>query len=218
MGQENGDDTFSELNRVEPGMNGGWVQIMGPLDRVAQFKAIETTRGAVPEHGAERFFGLQQVRWAPTNIADTPRRHRPAVQAPRLASQRPGVRWKFEVAPGGIGFLVRAELGGTTRATCSSAATPALRGGYLFRFDLEATARRSTSEDQRLRDRVADNLAKYDITESESLLFGRNFGVTPDVQEGPDGTLYVVSSSRAPSTRSANSRVARPAAIRRCRA
>ena len=28
--QENGDDTFSELNLVEPGTNGGWVQIAGP--------------------------------------------------------------------------------------------------------------------------------------------------------------------------------------------
>jgi|SRR5215207_9479906 len=27
--QENGDDSYSELNRVEPGMNSGWVQIMG---------------------------------------------------------------------------------------------------------------------------------------------------------------------------------------------
>jgi aldose sugar dehydrogenase len=29
--QENGDDSFSELNRVLPGMNGGWIQIMGPV-------------------------------------------------------------------------------------------------------------------------------------------------------------------------------------------
>ena len=28
--QENGDDSFSELNRVFPGMNLGWIQIMGP--------------------------------------------------------------------------------------------------------------------------------------------------------------------------------------------
>ena len=27
--QENGDDSFDEINRVEPGMNGGWIQIMG---------------------------------------------------------------------------------------------------------------------------------------------------------------------------------------------
>ena len=39
-------------------------------------------------------------------------------------------------------------------------------------------------------------MAKYEITESESLLFGENFGVTPDIKESPDGTLYVVSSSQ----------------------
>ena len=31
------------------------------------------------------------------------------------------------------------------------------------------------------------------MTESQSLLFGRNFGVGTDVQTGPDGDLYVVS-------------------------
>ena len=40
--QENGDDSFSEINRVQPGFNSGWTQVMGPLDRVAQYKAIET--------------------------------------------------------------------------------------------------------------------------------------------------------------------------------
>ena len=39
-------------------------------------------------------------------------------------------------------------------------------------------------------------MAKYEITESESLLFGENFGVTPDLKESPDGTLYVVSSTQ----------------------
>ena len=43
---------------------------------------------------------------------------------------------------------------------------------------------------------MADNLGKYEITESESLLFGENFGVTPDVKESPDGTLYVVSNTQ----------------------
>src|ERR671938_21531 len=61
--QQNGDDTFDDLNRVERGMNGGWVQIMGPVSRISQFKQIETTFGAR---------NLQQLRWPPTNIADTP--------------------------------------------------------------------------------------------------------------------------------------------------
>ena len=41
--EQNGDDTFTELNLVEPGMNGGWIQVMGPIARIDQFKLIETT-------------------------------------------------------------------------------------------------------------------------------------------------------------------------------
>jgi hypothetical protein len=51
-------------------------------------------------------------------------------------------------------------------------------------------------DDARLEDRVADNNAKFDITESESLLFGRNFGVGTDVQMGSNGNLYVVTLDR----------------------
>ena len=61
--QENGDDSFSELSRIEPGTNGGWVQIAGPVSRIAQYREIETTFGAQT---------LQQLRWPPTNIATTP--------------------------------------------------------------------------------------------------------------------------------------------------
>jgi hypothetical protein len=42
-------------------------------------------------------------------------------------------------------------------------------------------------------DRVADNLAKHEITESESLLIGTDFGVTTDVETGPNGNLFVAS-------------------------
>ena len=34
-----------------------------------------------------------------------------------------------------------------------------------------------------------------DITESESLLFGTNFGVGTDIKTGPNGNLFVVSLS-----------------------
>ena len=60
---QNGDDTFTELNLVRPGANLGWVQIMGPVNRIEQFKEIETS---------DEFFGLQQERWSPENIADSP--------------------------------------------------------------------------------------------------------------------------------------------------
>lgn len=50
--QENGDDSFSELNRVDPGFNSGWVQIMGPPERITQFKTIETTEN--PQRSSAR--------------------------------------------------------------------------------------------------------------------------------------------------------------------
>ena len=70
-----------------------------------------------------------------------------------------------------------------------------LEGGHLFRFNLTRDRKAIDVDDPRLDDGVADNLHKWEITESESLLFGRNFGVGTDIQTGPDGDLYVVSSS-----------------------
>ena len=35
---ENGGRSFDEINHVERGFNGGWVQVMGPLDRVQEFR------------------------------------------------------------------------------------------------------------------------------------------------------------------------------------
>jgi hypothetical protein len=48
-------------------------------------------------------------------------------------------------------------------------------------------------DDPRLEDRVADNEGKHEITESESLLIGRNFGSGTDIETGPNGNVFVVS-------------------------
>ena len=71
-----------------------------------------------------------------------------------------------------------------------------LEGGHLFRFDLTRDRKAIDVDDPLLEDGVADNLHKWEGTESESLLFGRNFGTATDIQTGPDGDLYVVSLSK----------------------
>jgi glucose/arabinose dehydrogenase len=187
--QENGDDSFSELNRVTPGMNGGWVQIEGPVARIAEFKAIETSTA---------FFGLQQARWPPTNIADTAQEALSRLfMLPGATYSDPQFSWKFEVAPGGMNFLTSRALGPQFENDLfMGAATPNLVGGYLFHFNLTGNRRSIGVDDPRLDDRVADNLAKHEITESESLLIGRDFGVTTDIETGPNGNLFVVSISR----------------------
>jgi aldose sugar dehydrogenase len=196
--QENGDDSFSELNRVEAGMNSGWVQIMGPAERVAQFKAIETDRTAPQPFTPAGYFGLQQVRWPPANIADTPEQALSRLfMLPGGHFSDPELSWKFEVAPGGIGFLDGKALGREYAGDLfMGGARDLLEGGHLFRIELTANRREvDVDDDPRLEDGVADNVHKWEITESESLLFGRNFGVGTDIQTGPDGHLYVVSLS-----------------------
>ena len=71
-----------------------------------------------------------------------------------------------------------------------------LEGGHLFRIQLTGNRRKVAVDDPRLEDRVADNVGKWEITESESLLFGRNFGLVTDIHTGPDGHLYVLSNTR----------------------
>jgi glucose/arabinose dehydrogenase len=186
--QENGDDTFSELSRIEPGLNGGWIQIMGPVDRLAQYKQIETTFG--PQD-------LQQLRWLPTNIADTPQEALSRLfMLPGAKYSDPAFSWKWEVAPAGIGFVNSRALGPQFQNDLFvGAARPFLENGYLFHFNLTGNRRKIAVDDPRLEDRVADNLAKHEITESESLLIGRNFGVVTDIETGPNGNLFVVSLS-----------------------
>ena len=85
------------------------------------------------------------------------------------------------------------------------AARPFLEGGFLWRFNLTGNRQKIAVDDPRLEDRVADNLNKPSATdatanaqaivESESLLFGRNFGVVTDIETGPNGNLFVVSLS-----------------------
>lgn len=327
---QNGDDSFTELNRVSAGANLGWIQAMGPVRRIDEFKTIETS----PD-----FLGLQQVRWPPANIADRPREalermfmvydggkvfgtelsgddEVPAVTTearafaifhlqpddsvrymlwaggdirqaaaahihlggfgqngpvvaflfqtetpqdftrgqliacgtlteadviarpgftPTLANlterlrqgrgyvnlhttdhpggeirgqvlvldrepvshySDPEFSWKYEVAPAGIGFVHSRALGRKYEGDLiMGAARPTLQEGHLFRFQLTRDRRNVAMEDPRLEDRVADNLAKFDITESESLLFGTGFGVGTDIQTGPNGNLFVVSLS-----------------------
>jgi glucose/arabinose dehydrogenase len=196
--QENGDDSFTEINRAEPGFNSGWVQIMGPPERVAQFKAIETTvTPDPPDPFATTYFGLQQIRWSPTNIADTPSEALSRLfMLPGAHYSAPEMSWKFEVAPAGIGFLASRALGPQYENDLFvGMARVFLENGALFRLNLTGNRQKIGVDDPRLEDRVADNRHKWEITESETLLFGRSFGIATDVQTGPNGNLFVVSLS-----------------------
>lgn len=187
---ENGDDTFSEINRVEAGSNGGWIQIMGPQHRFFDYKDIEVTQ-----------FGgaLQQVRFPPTRLADSPGNARVALfMLPGAKYMDPELSWKYESGPAGTAFVRGTALGADNEGTLWFGSSRAFAqvggtGGSIYRIRLNQNRKKVDVSDPALAEGVVDNVAKFDPTESESIVIGTGFGTTPDIQQGPDGNLYLVS-------------------------
>jgi len=171
-------------------MNSGWIQIIGPLSRLSEYRAIETTS---LHH--EDFPNLQQFRWGPQNIASTPGEALSRLFVlPGSRYSDPEFSWKHVLAPAAIGFLDSSALGpqyeGNLFVGFSTTDTEA---GPLFHFDLTGNRRKIAADDPRLEDRVADNLTFHELTESESLRFGTGFGIVTDIETGPNGNFFVAS-------------------------
>jgi glucose/arabinose dehydrogenase len=191
---ENADDAYSELNRIIPGMNGGWVQFAGPVSRVSDWKMIETT-----------LFGgtNQQSRYPPSRGAYTPALALSRMfQLPGSTYVDPEFSWRYEIGPAGTTFVVGNALGAEYNGTLWIGSARSFQqvgnnGGSLYRLKLTADRLHvDVSGDPRLADHVADNLfkpTKFDGTESETLQIGKGFGTTPSIEQGPDGNLYIVS-------------------------
>ncbi len=110
----------------------------------------------------------------------------------------PELSWKYESGPAGTAFVRGTALGagnegtlwfGSSRAFAQVGGT----GGSIYRIRLNQNRKKVDVTDPALADRVVDNVAKFDPTESESIVIGTGFGTTPDIQQGPNGNLYVVS-------------------------
>jgi glucose/arabinose dehydrogenase len=187
---ENGDDAFSELNRVEAGANGGWIQMAGPQHRFFDFKNIE-----VNEFGRN----LQQVRFPPSRLAEDPgdaREH--LFLLPGAKYMDPELSWKYESGPAGTAFVRGTALGAENEGTLWFGSSRSFQqvggtGGSIYRVKLSQNRRKVDVSDPALAERVVDNLTKWDPTETESIVIGTGFGTTPSIEQGPDGNLYVVS-------------------------
>jgi aldose sugar dehydrogenase len=175
-------------------MNGGWIQIMGPVGRVAEFKEIETTS----LHN-ETFPNLQQFRWGPERIADSPEEALSRLFVlPGSHYSDPEFSWKLVVPPAAIGFVRGRALGPQFEGDLfvgSAEAGDEEEGGQLFRFNLTGNRRKIAVDDPGLEDRVDDNVEFEEPLESEDLEIGTGFGIVTDIQTGPNGNLFVVSVS-----------------------
>ena len=206
---ENGDDAFDEMNRVTAGSNGGWIQIIGPIRRLADYKKIETSftplQGNLPVAGNVPFSAidpttfipaLQQVRWPPTLIADSPgQARRRLFVLPGSHYEDPEFSWRWAVAPAGIGFAGPALGSQHDGSLFVGASRTFLEEGFLFEFKFDHNRRHFEFSDEKLDGRVDNNDYKFDEGQSKSLVAGKNFGVVTNIVTGPDGFLYVTSLS-----------------------
>jgi glucose/arabinose dehydrogenase len=192
---ENGGRAFDEINRVVPGFNGGWVQVMGPLSRVREFKDIELAAGLGPNGPA----GLQQLRFPATRLADSPEEARNRLlDLPGFRLRDPEFSWKYVVPPAALGFVDGEGLGKEYDGDLivGSAVARPTNAGHLYRFRLNGLRTAFRFTDPGLQDKVADNLAGDDFeTEGREILFGTGFGVVTHIETGADGGLYLVSPS-----------------------
>jgi len=192
---ENGGRAYDEINYVEAGFNGGWVQTMGPIARVADYKAIEVAAG----FGTSGPAGLQQLRFLPSSIADDPIAAKNRMTRFKGSNYRdPQFSWRNVVPPGGLGFIRGNGLGAqySGNLIVGSAVAFAANRGHLYRFRLNGGRNHLQFTDPALFDKVADNLARNDFTtEQAELMWGQNFGVVTDIHTGPDGNLWLVGTS-----------------------
>jgi glucose/arabinose dehydrogenase len=176
---ENGDDSFDEINQAFPGHNSGWVQTMGPLSRIDEFKQIETTFG----NGT-----IQQLRYPPANIADTEREARLRLfDLPGSRYSDPEFSWKFAVPPTALAFVSDSDLGRHLRGDL----LVGNGAGQIMAFDL-ARNRTDFNLNGGLRDLVDDNTTKFVPAESQRLVIGEGFGIITDLQSSRNG-MYVLS-------------------------
>jgi len=99
--------------------------------------------------------------------------------------------WRDTVAPTSVLFLHTDKLGPKYMDTLL---VGSVKNGTIFNFPLDKTRTHLVLSGP-LSDKKADT-----NNETNSIIFGRNFGVITDLQIGPDGNLYVLSNYKRDGT------------------
>jgi glucose/arabinose dehydrogenase/plastocyanin len=181
---ENGDDSWDEVNIFPTGSNSGWIQLIGPPERFAEYKQMEIDS---PD-------GLDNKDYPPSrlaNSADEAQQRMFVLEGSRYVP--PVFSWKYPVAVTAIGFVTDDRLG---PASANTAWMGTVLTDSLYRYPLASDGSGfDLAGDAGLKDRVDDNGRKGDVGESAKYVVGTGFGVVTGVVRGPDGMLYVSSLS-----------------------
>lgn len=180
---ENGDDSFDEINVFEAGDNSGWIQFMGPSERIEAYRSMEI----------DTEDGLDVEVFPPDNLAETPEDALAALFELQGSSYvEPVLSYLYPPALTAIGFVADDSLGGSS---AGSVWVGTVLTDALIRYPLGEDGRSLALEGD-LADLVDDNESKGDVGESADFVVGTGFGTITDIIAGPDGSLYVVSISK----------------------
>jgi len=181
---ENGDDSWDEVNIFPAGSNSGWIQLIGPPERFAEFKQIEM----------DSEDGMDNKDFPPDKLAaDANEAQQRMLVLEGSAYVPPVFAWKHPVAVTSIGFVTDETLGASSSNT---AWLGTVLTDSLYRYPLAADGSGfDFAGDTGLGDRVDDNTEKGDVGESAKYVVGTGFGVVTGIVHAPDGLLYVSSIS-----------------------
>lgn len=110
--------------------------------------------------------------------------------APGSAYSDPEFSWNIPIAPTAPAFPSSPILG------CGQLYTLLVGDnncGQMYRFRLNAARTALSFSSQALQDTVANNAANVCSDEMAEIVFGSGFSVITDLENGPDGKLYIVS-------------------------
>ena len=179
---ENGDDSWDEVNIFPAGSNSGWIQLIGPPERFAEFKQIEM----------DSEDGLDNKDFPPDQLAaDADEAQRRMFVLEGSTYVPPVFAWKHPVAVTSIAFVTDDSLGASSADT---AWLGTVLTDSLLRYPLAADGSGfDFAGDTGLSDRVDDNTEKGDVGESAKYVVGTGFGVVTGIVHAPDRMLYVSS-------------------------
>ncbi len=181
---ENGDDSWDEVNIFPAGSNSGWIQLIGPPERFAEFKQIEMDS----EDGMDnRDFPPDQL------AADADEAQQRMLVLEGSTYVPPVFAWRHPVAVTSIAFVTDESLG---VSSVDTAWLGTVLTDSLYRYPLATDGSGfDFAGDTGLSDRVDDNTEKGDVGESAKYVVGTGFGVVTGIVHAPDGLLYVSSIS-----------------------
>jgi glucose/arabinose dehydrogenase len=176
--QINGQASYDGLGRYQGGDNAGWIQIMGPPERFADYKQRESD--------AER--QLDSPAFPPSRLADDALTALSRLFAlPGSNYRAPLLSWQRAIAPAAIQFVEGDALGDYG----GDLLLGDVNTGTIYRFELTED-RADLVLEGGLADRVNDNVEDA-IGELEANVFGSGFTVATDIEQAPDGSIWIAS-------------------------